>query len=820
MNAKTTHGFDCVAAETAGGAAARRDEEHSAFERVLALFTTVRPGEGRSALLFSTYALVLLVCYYVLKTVREPLLLAGGSAALKSYACGAIAGVLLVGLPLYAAAFKRTAPHLLIRRITVFFMSNLGLFYLLGRGGIDVGFAYYVWVGVFGVTILAQLWAHAAHTFSVEAGQRLFPLIMTGAALGALVGPRLTAALFPLLGPWNLILVAVVLLAATLPLVERSARSVPPQSSKPEQTAAAAGDRSMNPFGGFTLVLGDRYLLLLALLAVVLNCVNTTGEYILTDLVLREADRQAALDPGLDKANLIASFYGDYYMAVNALGMLLQLFLVARLFRRIGVPGASLILPIVALVGYGLVVFLPVFGIIRAVKVLENSTNYSIMNTARHALFLPLPARHQYEGKTAVDTFFWRLGDLVQAGWIYAGLHWFGFGFREFAAVNMVLALFWIVLTVQIAKRYPARRAAPRPVRINRRRTAIGVAAAVLAVGALSAPVEASAEVAAAPLFAADEPLAVDLVMSSKALCRRTERSSCADAPAALVVRDGRGAERRIDVRLRVRGIWRNESGNCTVPPLFVFFPDGAPRTPFEGQKMLPLTTHCRNDGTYEQYVLKEYLAYRIYNLITDDSLRVRLVRITYRDTARRGREVVRYAFFTEHFDSLAKRRGSMLQAEGEFSPSAADARELAAFELFQYLIGNTDWSAVAGHNVASFVAADGRLTAVPYDFDFSGLVDASYAAPARGLPINSVTQRLYRGFCHPGLDWFGLFERFSSRRNAISELIDEIPALDDRTREKAHAYLDEFFRAIESPKAEEIVRACRRVPDARVAQR
>lgn len=869
MNAATTDGLESPSVETTDRAPAQRASKRSPCERVLGLFTTVRAGEGQSAALFSIYALLLLVCYYVLKTVREPLLLAGGSAALKSYAYGAIAAVLLVTVPLYGALLKRIEPRLLIRSITAFFMVNLALFYLLGRAGLDVGFAYYVWVGVFGVTILAQLWAHAAHTFSVEAGQRLFPLIMAGAAIGALVGPRLCSALFPLLGPWSLMLVAIALLAATLPLVERCSRTVPPQSCRSDLTASASAsasasdDRAAHPLNAFTLVLGDRYLLLLALLAVLLNCVNTTGEYILTELVIRDADRQVAIDAALDKADLIASFYGNYYMAVNALGLLLQMFLVARIFRWIGVHGAALVLPIVAFIGYGLVVFLPIFSIIRAVKILENSTEYSIMNTARHALFLPLPANHQYEGKTAVDTFFWRLGDLVQAGWIYAGLHWFGFGFRQFAAFNMLLALGWIVLTVQIGKRYPDRKRSEerkrstdrnrspnrrtplRPIAISGRRAAVGIATVVLAVAAISTPVDASAELNAsakanataelgpsaqssfsaasesrgvASLFTESEPLAIELEMSSKTLCRRTERSDCADAPATLIVNDGHGTERRVNVRLRVRGIWRNDSGNCTVPPLFVFFADGAAGTPFEGQRMLPLTTHCREDRAYEQYVLKEYLAYRIYNLLTDKSLRVRLARITYRDTGRRGREVQRYAFFTEHFDSLAERQHATLRAEGELDPREADARELATFEVFQYLIGNTDWSAISGHNVVGFVGADGLVTAVPYDFDFSGLVDASYAGPPPQLPIRSVTQRLYRGFCHPDLDWQALFEHFQSRQDAIAGLVSEIPGLEDRSRDKAQAFIDEFFADIASPEGKEIVSKCRHIPAAGVA--
>jgi AAA family ATP:ADP antiporter len=219
-----------------------------------------------------------------------------------------------------------------------------------------------------------------------------------------------------------------------------------------------------HPLGGLALVWRDEYLLLLALLAVLLNCVNTTGEYVLAELALRDAARQIAADPSLDKAVLIADFYGSYYFAVNTATVIFQVFLVGKLFRWIGARGALLVLPVVALVGYGLVAFLPVFAIVRAVKILENSTEYSIMNTVRHVLYLPLPAQQQFEGKTAIDTFFWRLGDVVQAGIVFAGLHWLDMDYRDFALLNMLLAVAWIVIAAEIGGRYEgnARRRAPR----------------------------------------------------------------------------------------------------------------------------------------------------------------------------------------------------------------------------------------------------------------------------------------------------------------------------------------------------------------------
>lgn len=424
------------------------------LDRRVGLFTKLRPGEGRSVVLFFLFALLVMLSYYILKTIREPLLLTRASAEMKSYAYAATAFLLLIIIPLYGFVFRHSGKRQLTRYITAFFLANLLIFYLMGRAGMDIGFAYFVWVGIFSVMITAQFWAFAADTYNVKSGQRLFPVIMVGATLGGLIAPALSGALFPTLGPWLLMLIATALLALTLPLVGRSRAAVPPGSRSHYHVAES--EESGGVLGGLRLVLTDRYMFLLAAMIMLLNWVNTTGEYILADLVIRHAEQVTSVSPEISKGEYIAVFYGTFFTTVNVLTLLVQVTLVARIIHSIGVKGAALVLPLIAMVGYGLVVFVPIFSIIRVVKIIENGTDYSLMNTTRHALYLPLNAAQKYEGKTTIEAFFWRFGDLAQAGAIYVGLNWFDFGVSGFATVNMVLALVWLAVAWRVGRHYKA----------------------------------------------------------------------------------------------------------------------------------------------------------------------------------------------------------------------------------------------------------------------------------------------------------------------------------------------------------------------------
>jgi len=442
----------------------------SRFERLLTLFTRVRPGEGRSAFLFFLHGFLLLFSYQVVKALREAFMLTKFPAEVRAYAVALIALILMLLVPMYAAVRRRLDGERLLRAVTAFFAANLLLFWAAAFLGLQIAFPFFIWVSIFGVMVIAQLWAFAADSFNLKSGQRLFPVIMVGANLGALTGAKSAQLAVEVLTPVGLMFIATLLLLSTLALASPERQAVP-AGSRP--VVAEHGAPVPRLLGGIGLVLRDRYLLLIALLVVLLNWINTTGEFILADFVQRDAAQRVAESGGaLDTGALITAFYGNFQFWVTLVGLGIQLFLVARIYRVVGVRGALIVHPVVVAFGYGLIAlspvlgaFVPVFTLIRLVKIAENSVDYSLMNTTRHALFLPVDRDSKYEGKTAIDSFFWRFGDLVQAGVVFVGLNWLGWGVQQFAALSLVLALAWIGLAIAIGREF-ARKAAENVINV------------------------------------------------------------------------------------------------------------------------------------------------------------------------------------------------------------------------------------------------------------------------------------------------------------------------------------------------------------------
>jgi AAA family ATP:ADP antiporter len=426
--------------------------EKSWLDRALSVFTDVRAGEGVSALLLAANVFYLLAFYSVLKIVRDALILSEAGAVAASYAAAGQALLLLLFVPAYSAFASRVNRVWLITAVTLFFASHLLVFYVIGASGVRIGIAFYLWIGVFNMVAVAQFWAFANDLYSTERGKRLFPVVGIGANLGAVAGAAFASVVFGGFGPFTLMLLAaaglLVPVALTIVVHNREHRAIP-------EAPARDADRPVGGRGGFQLVFQDRYLMLIALLVVVFSLVNTLGGFMLNSVITAEAANRVAAGTsgGLDQRALIGTMAGSVQTWVNLVAFLLQAFAVSRIFKHIGVRGALFILPIIALGGYATIALLPVFGVIRWTKVAENSVDYSLQNTTRHALFLPTSREAKYKAKQAIDSFFVRAGDMLQALVVFIGTT-LSFTVTHYALVNLALVGIWLALAVAIGRRY------------------------------------------------------------------------------------------------------------------------------------------------------------------------------------------------------------------------------------------------------------------------------------------------------------------------------------------------------------------------------
>jgi AAA family ATP:ADP antiporter len=255
------------------------------------------------------------------------------------------------------------------------------------------------------------------------------------------------------------------MLAAAVILVFCAALTVLSDRRDAARDGAAKAKASQKPLAsgdGFAMIFKDRYLVLIAFLVLLLNVVNTSGEFILSNFVIEQAKTivGASAEHSEARDRFIGAFYGDYFFWVNLLVLILQTFFVARIYRYIGVGGSLFILPVLAFSGYSLLLVAPVLGTIRILKILENSTDYSVQNTTRQALFLPTSREAKYKAKAAIDTFFQRAGDVIQAGIVYVGTNVFSLGVAGFAGLNLTLTLVWLGVVTALFFEYRRRTAA------------------------------------------------------------------------------------------------------------------------------------------------------------------------------------------------------------------------------------------------------------------------------------------------------------------------------------------------------------------------
>lgn len=431
--------------------------DKSLVGRLLSPIADVRRGEERSALLMTLIMLLVLGAYYMLKTAREVFILTEGGAAVKSYSSAGQALLLLALVPAYGAVASRVNRTRLVLGVTLFFASHVVLFALAEGAGLHIGVVYFLWVGIFNVMVIAQFWALAADLFTPEQGKRLFPLIGVGSSIGAWLGSLRAGQLMAAQGPLRLLAGggATLVVCAVLAVVasQRRATSDVREVSTP--------DEPMGNTGGFTLIRQDRYLMLIAALTVLLNVVNTSGEYLFGRYVIEQANAIYGVDAASAAARqqYVGDTYSQLFSTVNLLGLLLQLFVVSRVFKFLGVGKSLFVHPIVALTGYLLMLRAPSVRLMGLLKVADNSIDYSLGNTTKQALWLNTSREAKYKAKQAVDSFFMRAGDVIQAAIVFAGER-LALAVPSFAVLNIALAGAWLgvvaMLNVSLADKKPS----------------------------------------------------------------------------------------------------------------------------------------------------------------------------------------------------------------------------------------------------------------------------------------------------------------------------------------------------------------------------
>jgi len=435
------------------------------YERLLRVFADVHPREGATSLMLVANIFLILVAFYLVKPVRDGWLAVteiGDLTQLEIKAYSAFAqSLLLLGiLPIYARLASRLSRHDLILRVGIVFAILLAAFWLsqphllLGRSP-WFGILFYLFVGIFSVTLVAQFWAFTADVYGAERGARLFPLIAVGAALGATLGSWLGRKLvsLPFINAFDLILVALVPLAASLALAlvsdRRGAYGNPSQwtTDRWEEAAAPSGH------GPFRLIFQHRYLGATAVMIMVFTWVVTSGDNILFGIVrstlAEELAHLTSTPQAFDKAlqEATVSFYGDLYFWINLVTLILQAFVVSRILSAGGMQALLYTTPFISLAAYAAMAFVPILSLIKVLKVAENSSTLSIHNTARHMLWLPTTKEMLYQAKPTVDTLFVRLGDGLAALTIMIGTRVFDLGNFGFVIFNICLVLVWIVLS-------------------------------------------------------------------------------------------------------------------------------------------------------------------------------------------------------------------------------------------------------------------------------------------------------------------------------------------------------------------------------------
>jgi len=438
----------------------------------LRLFTDVRPGEGSTAVLMFANVFLILCAYYFVKPLREGWIAISDVSGLskmevKAYSSFGQSLLLIPIVAWYGRLAQRLPRASLIGRASLFCMSNMVVFWALQPGiffeHLPIsGIVFYLWVGMFGVFVVAQFWAFAADLYDDGRGRRLLPMIAIGATAGAAGGAWLAERLVEsgVVPTKHLLLAALLPLGLSILLTRKvDAR----EGGGGERPAAAELEEGTPPArSALDLVLRNRFLLAVAGVTLLLNWVNTNGENLLFRVVQEalardagqhgfEAASREALEYTRDGTTL---FYGDFFFWVNLCALGLQAFVASRLLKYGGVGLILLLLPMISLVSYTAMWIVPVLAVVKLMKIAENATDYSINNTARHVLWLPVPAAMTYRGKPTIDTLVTRIGDGLAAVTALVGVQLLDLATDSYFVFNVFLVLVWLVLSFDVIRKH------------------------------------------------------------------------------------------------------------------------------------------------------------------------------------------------------------------------------------------------------------------------------------------------------------------------------------------------------------------------------
>ena len=449
-------------------------------ERILQIFTEVRAGEGYTALLMFANVFLILCAYYFIKPLREGWVAVSDISGLtkmevRAYSSFAQSLLLLFIVGWYGRLSRYCSRVLLITRATLFCIATMVIFWFLQPGFFienlpASGIIFYLWVGMFGVFVVAQFWTFCADIYTDESGKRLLPMIAIGGTTGAAAG----SGMVDLFVTTGIIPTEALLLIATLPLFIsiKLTRIVDAR----QQNQALSGKLKSNGdtailfaekmnfesiFSGAKLIFISRFLLLAALVTLLTNWVNTNGENLLFR-VIQDTLANLAAEQGITDSHRIleftrdgtTAFYGDFFFWVNIIALFLQAFVASRLLKLGGFGVILMLLPVIALVSYTAMALLPILAIVKIMKIAENATDYSINNTARHVLWLPVDSTMKFIGKPAIDTLYVRVGDGLSAITVLIGVQFLALSITQFFIFNVSLVILWLICGILLIREY------------------------------------------------------------------------------------------------------------------------------------------------------------------------------------------------------------------------------------------------------------------------------------------------------------------------------------------------------------------------------